>query len=45
MTINEVGALRDTVRHAIMAHIAGWRSVSIEEVDGLAPQKTPVRTS
>jgi 1-acyl-sn-glycerol-3-phosphate acyltransferase len=45
MTIDDVGTLRDNVRHAIMTHIAEWRSVPITEVDGLAPQKTPASSS
>ena len=40
MTIDDVPALRDKVRLAIMTEIAQWRSVSIEAVDGLTPQKT-----
>lgn len=40
MTIDDVPALRDKVRLAIMSEIAQWRSVPIEAVDGLAPQRT-----
>ena len=35
--IQDVQALRDRVRTAIMEQIAEWRSVPVEEVDGLAP--------
>jgi 1-acyl-sn-glycerol-3-phosphate acyltransferase len=38
MTMDDVGALRDNVRKAIMTEIAQWRSVPIEAVDGLSPQ-------
>ncbi|MCX6143545.1 MAG: lysophospholipid acyltransferase family protein, partial [Ignavibacteriales bacterium] len=41
MTLDNVAALRDKVRLTIMTQIAQWRSVPIEAVDGLAPQKTP----
>ena len=34
LTIQDVPALRDTVRSVIMKQIAEWRSVPIEEVDG-----------
>jgi 1-acyl-sn-glycerol-3-phosphate acyltransferase len=40
MTMEDVATLRDQVRRAIMTEIAGWRSVPIEEVDGLTPLKT-----
>jgi 1-acyl-sn-glycerol-3-phosphate acyltransferase len=39
MTIDDVTRLRDTVRHAIMREVAVWRSVPVETVDGLVPQK------
>jgi 1-acyl-sn-glycerol-3-phosphate acyltransferase len=45
MTIDDVGTLRDNVRHAIMAHIAEQRSVSITEVDGLVSQKASASSS
>jgi 1-acyl-sn-glycerol-3-phosphate acyltransferase len=35
LTIQDVPALRDTVRSAIMKQIAEWRSVPVETVDGL----------
>ena len=35
--IEDVQALRDRVRTATMKQIAEWRSVSIDDVDGLAP--------
>jgi 1-acyl-sn-glycerol-3-phosphate acyltransferase len=38
MTMDDVSALRDEVRHAIMTQIAEWRSVPLEAVDGLSPQ-------
>ena len=41
LTMDDVGALRDKVRLAMMTEIAHWRSVSIEEVDGLSPQPKP----
>ncbi len=37
--IEEVQALRDRVRCATMKQIAEWRSVPVEEVDGLSPPK------
>jgi 1-acyl-sn-glycerol-3-phosphate acyltransferase len=40
MTMDDVASLRDRVRRAIMTEIAGWRSVPIEEVDGLTPLRT-----
>jgi 1-acyl-sn-glycerol-3-phosphate acyltransferase len=40
MTMADVASLRDQVRRAIVTEIAAWRSMQIEEVDGLAPSKT-----
>jgi len=39
LSIEDVQALRDRVRAAIMAQIAEWRSVPVEDVDGLAASK------
>ncbi|MCX6121936.1 MAG: lysophospholipid acyltransferase family protein [Ignavibacteriales bacterium] len=39
LTIQDVPSLRDSVRSAMMKQIAEWRSVSIEDVDGM--QVTP----
>lgn len=40
LTIDDVPALRDSVRTAIMKQIAEWRSVPVEAVDGTIPAKT-----
>jgi 1-acyl-sn-glycerol-3-phosphate acyltransferase len=40
LTIDNIPALRDKVRMAIMREIAEWRSVPIENVDGMAPLRT-----
>jgi 1-acyl-sn-glycerol-3-phosphate acyltransferase len=40
LTTDNVPALRDKVRMAIMREIAEWRSVPIENVDGMAPLRT-----
>jgi 1-acyl-sn-glycerol-3-phosphate acyltransferase len=40
LTVEDVPALRDKVRMAIMREIAEWRSVPIENVDGMAPLRT-----
>ena len=40
LTVEDVPALRDKVRMAIMQEIAEWRSVPIENVDGMAPLRT-----
>ena len=40
LSIKDVSSLRDTVRIAIMKQIAEWRSVPIEDVDGMIPLST-----
>jgi 1-acyl-sn-glycerol-3-phosphate acyltransferase len=37
LTTNDVAALRDRVRAAIMQQVADWRSVPVEAVDGTRP--------